>query len=174
MQTPQMTAEDTINIVKLLEQNDIEIYIDGGWGVDALLAEQTRKHGDLDIALPHKFVPKLRALLAAYGYRDVPRFDTRDCNFVLGDDKGHRIDVHSYTFDKNGKNIFGVAYEPWHLTGSGTIRGHPVKCPPPDVMVAFHTGYEVDGDDYHDVKALCERFHIPLPKDFIKFEEQTP
>jgi len=106
MQTPQMTAEYTLQIIALLEQNNIEFYVDGGWGVDALLGKQTRIHVDLDIALPHKFVPKLRSLLAACGYADVPRFDTRDCNFVLGDNKGRRIDVHSYTFDENGKKHF--------------------------------------------------------------------
>jgi len=170
MRKPEMTAEDAVEIIKLLEENDIEVYVDGGWGVDALLGEQTRKHDDLDIALPHKFVPKLRELLEARGYEDVPRDDTRDCNFVLGDDQGRLVDVHSYTFDENGKNVFGVAYESHQLTGSGTINGYPVKGIPPDVMVEFHTGYDVDEGDYHDVKALCERFNIPLPEPFEKFE----
>jgi len=167
---PEMTAADVVDIIMLLEQNGIEIYVDGGWGVDALLGEQTRKHNDLDIALPHIFVPILRELLAARGYKDMPRDDTRDCNFVMGDNQRRLVDVHSYTFDGDGKNIFGVAYEPRHLTGSGIINGYPVKCPPPDVMVEFHTGYIVDKNDYHDAKALCERFNIPLPKDFEKFE----
>ena len=91
---------------------------------------------------------------------------------VLGDDKGHLVDIHSYTFDENGKNIFGVAYEPRHLTGAGMIDGYLVKCPPPDVMVEFHTGYDVDENDYHDAKALCERYNIPLPKDYEKFESK--
>ena len=165
-----MTAGAVVTIIELLEQNGIEVYIDGGWGVDALLGEQTRKHDDLDIVLPHRFVPKLRELLEARGYEDVPRPDTRDCNFVLGDDDGHLVDVHTYTFDENGNNIFGLAFEPRHLTGTGTINGYPVKCVPPDVMVEFHTGYDVDENDFHDTKALCERFNIPLPKDYKKFE----
>jgi lincosamide nucleotidyltransferase A/C/D/E len=170
LKNPEMTAENAIEIIKLIEQNGIEVYIDGGWGVDALLGEQTRKHDDLDIALPHKFVPLLRELLESRGYKDVPRDDTRDCNFVLGDDNGNLIDVHSYTFDENGKHIFGVAYEPYQLTGTGTINGYPVKCIPPDVMVEFHTGYEVDDNDYHDVKALCNRFNIPMPSIYEKFD----
>jgi len=170
MNRPEMTAGDVVDIVKLLEQNGIEVYIDGGWGVDALLGEQTRKHEDLDIALPHRFVPKLRELLEARGYIDVLRDDTRDCNFVLGDDKGRLVDVHSYTFDEDGNNIFGVAYEPQHLTGNGIINGYPVKGVLPEIMVDFHTGYEVDADDYHDVKALCGRFNIPLPCIYEKFE----
>ena len=165
-----MTADDVVAIIKMLEENGIEVFVDGGWGVDALLGEQTRKHEDLDIALPHKYVPRLRELLGERGYVDVPRDDTRDCNFVLGDAKGRLVDVHSYTFDKNGNNIFGVAYEPRQLAGAGTINGYPVKCPPPDVMVEFHTGYDVDENDYRDAKALCERFNIPLPQVFDRFE----
>ena len=172
MKNPEMTATDAVNIIKLLEQHGIEVYIDGGWGVDALLGEQTRMHDDLDIALPHRFTPKLRELLETRGYKDVPRDDTRDCNFVLGDDNGRLLDVHTYTFDEDGKNIFGVAYEPHHLTGTGVINGCPVKCPPPDVMVEFHTGYDVDENDYRDTKALCERFNIPMPKDYKKFESK--
>ena len=167
----EMTAEDAVEIIKLLEENGIEVYIDGGWGVDALLGGQTRKHDDLDIAIPHKYVPLLRELLEARGYMDVPRDDTRECNFVLGDDKGHLVDVHSYTFDENGNNIYGVAYEPSHFTGTGMINGYPVKCPPPSVMVEFHTGYDVDENDYRDTKALCERFDIPMPKDYQKYEK---
>ena len=170
----EMQAADVVNFIQLCEQNDIEVYVDGGWGVDALLGKQTRTHGDLDIALPHRFVPNLRKLLETRGYKDVERDDTRDCNFVLGDNSGHLIDIHSYTFDEAGNNIFGVAYEPRHLTGTGTIDGYPVNCIPADVMVEFHTGYEIDEDDYHDVKALCEKFSIALPEEYKKFEVESP
>ena len=170
MEEAEMSANDVVEIIKLLEKNNIGVYVDGGWGVDALLGEQTRKHNDLDIAVSHKFVPKLRELFEECGYKDVPRDDTRDCNFVLGDDKGRLIDVHSYTFDENGYNTFGVAYESHHLTGTGVINGYPIKCIPPDVMVEFHTGYEVDENDYLDVSALCERFAIPLPGLYEKFK----
>ena len=166
----EMTAEDAITIIKLLELNEIELYVVGGWGVDALLGEQTREHNDLDIALPHRFVPKLRGLLEERGYKDVPRPDTSDCNFVLGDDKGHLVDVHSYTFDENGNNVFGIAFEPYHLTGSGKINGYPVNCAPPEVAIEFRTGYNVAYKDYRDVKAICERFVIPIPEEYQQFE----
>ena len=169
MEKAEMTADDVVKIIKLLEQNGFEVYVIGGWGVDALLGEQTRKHEDLDIALPHGFVPKLRELLKSHGYEDVPREDTCACNFVLGDNEGHLLDVHSYIFDENGENIFGVAFEPHHLTGNGAINGYPVKTAPPEVMVKFLTGYDVDEDDYQDTRALCERFSILLPKDYEKF-----
>jgi lincosamide nucleotidyltransferase A/C/D/E len=169
---PEMTANDVIEIVQLLNQNHIDFYIDGGWGVDALLGEQTRTHTDLDIAVQHKDVAQIRALLEERGYKDVPRDDTRDCNFVLGDNQGHQIDIHSYTFDSAGNHVYGVEYPSDSLTGSGSVNGHPVKCISPEWMVKFHTGYKLDENDYHDVKALCQRFGIKMPSEHEEFERR--
>lgn len=167
---PEMTANDVIEFVRLLGENGIEVFIDGGWGVDALLGEQARPHADLDIAIQHKDVAQVRALLEARGYKDVPRDDSWECNFVLGDDNGRQIDIHSYTFDAEGKHIYGVAYPIESLSGTGVISGYPVKCIAPEWMVKFHTGYKLDGNDYRDVKALCQRFGIDLPAEFSEFE----
>ena len=166
-----MPEKEVVQILNLLEENGIEVYVDGGWGVDALLGKETREHEDLDIAVPHKYVPLLRKLLEKRGYIEVQRDDSSISNFVLSNNKGYFLDVHSYTFDEDGNNIFGVAYLPYHLTGNGSINGYIVKCPPPDVMVEFHTGYEVDINDYKDVKALCRKFGIELPKEYTRFEK---
>ena len=124
---PEMTANDVVEIAELFKQHHIDFYVDGGWGVDALLGEQTRTHSDLDIAIQHKDVAQIRALLEARGYKDVPRDDTWECNFVLGDIQGRQIDIHSYTFDAEGNNIYGVAYPFDSLTGTGSINGYSVK-----------------------------------------------
>lgn len=93
---PEMTASDVVEIIQLFNQHQIDVYIDGGWGVDALLGEQTRPHADLDIAVQHKDVARIRALLEARAYQDVPRDDTRECNFVLGDDAGRQFDTYIF------------------------------------------------------------------------------
>lgn len=164
-----MSADAAVELMQLFDQHRVEVFVDGGWGVDALLGRQTRAHADLDIALQHKDVPLLRKLLEERGYRDMPRDDTRDCNFVLGDDKGHEVDFHSYTYDTDGKLVFGIPYPLDSLTGSGSIQGYPVKCISPEWLVKFHSGYELDEDDYYDVAALCERFGIPLPVEYERF-----
>jgi lincosamide nucleotidyltransferase A/C/D/E len=166
---PEMTAEDVIEIVSLLNQNSIEVIIDGGWGVDALLGKQTRTHQDLDVAVMHKDVPRIRAVLEARGYREVPRDDTWECNFVLGDDQGHLFDLHSCTFDEAGNNIFGVKYPYDSLNGTGSINGFPVKCITPEWMVKFHSEYKLDENDYQDVKYLCKQFDIEMPKEYDEF-----
>ena len=164
-----MTASDVVDLLRLLNDHGIAVCVDGGWGVDALLGRQTRRHSDLDIAVEHRHVPALRAILSARGYRDVPRDDTRDCNFVLGDDTGREVDVHSYVFDADGRHIYGVDYPAESLTGSGTIGGYRVKTITPAWMVRFHSGYTLDENDYRDVRALCETFGLELPDEYRKF-----
>jgi len=163
---PKMEAQDLLEIIHLFEEHRIEVIVDGGWAVDALLGEQTRPHEDLDIAMPHKYVPLARQLLEARGYTDVPRNDTRDCNFVLGDDLGHLVDFHTYTFSEQGTLVFGVPYPPDSLNGNGLILSHSVRCITPEWLVKFHAGYAFDENDVRDVTALCERFKFLLPKEY--------
>jgi lincosamide nucleotidyltransferase A/C/D/E len=136
-----------------------------------LLGEQSRPHSDLDIVVQDQDVPRIRALLEERGYTEVPRDDTRTYNFVMGDGRGHAVDIHTYTFDEQGRNVYDLDYLPEMLTGHGNIAGHPVKCIPPDWMVNFHSGYELDENDYQDVRLLCTRFGFPIPKEFEGFRQ---
>jgi len=167
-----MTAKDVIEFVKLCELHNVDVCIDGGWGIDALLGEQTRPHSDLDVAIPHKDAALVRELLEVQGYTEVPRDDSWECNFVLGDDLGHVVDIHTYTIDEEHKNIFGVAYPYDSLTGHGLVDGHPVRCIPAEWMVKFHTGYQLDENDYRDIKHLCVRFGIEMPHAYEEFEKR--
>jgi lincosamide nucleotidyltransferase A/C/D/E len=169
---PAMSAQDAIALVRLIEAHGITVWVDGGWGVDALLGAQTRPHRDLDIAISHHDVPGLRAILESRGFTDVPRDDTRDSNFVIGDDRGLQVDVHSFLFDADGRNIYGCAYPAESLTGAGTIDGQAVRCISPEWIVRFHTGYAVDSDDYRDVRAICSRFGIAIPADYAPFMQR--
>jgi hypothetical protein len=45
---PVMTAEDALAPYDLFRSQGITVWLDGGWGVDALLGRQTRPHSDLD------------------------------------------------------------------------------------------------------------------------------
>jgi hypothetical protein len=44
-----MTAADVVEILGWLRAASAEVWLDGGWGVDALVGEQTREHKDLDL-----------------------------------------------------------------------------------------------------------------------------
>lgn len=170
---PVFSGEDVVELYQLLGKNDISVWLDGGWAVDALLEEQTRPHEDVDIVVQEKDLPKLRELLEVRGYKDVPRDDTRPWNFVLGDDQGHLVDVHAFVFDADGNGIYGPPengemFPAASLAGSGKINGQIVKCITAEQIVRFHTGYQLDENDFKDVTALCEKFGIELPKEYVK------
>ena len=171
---PAMTSADVIELYTQLGNLGVQIWIDGGWGVDALLGKQTRPHKDLDLAIQQKDVPNLRELLEARRYRDVKPEIAKPWNFVLGDDMGHEIDVHVIVLDDQGNGIYGPAengemYPAASLTGSGTVNDHRVKCISPEWMVKFHSGYELKDTDFKDVSALCEKLGIALPDEYIHF-----
>ena len=169
-----MNAADVLSLYNALEYLGVEIWIDGGWGVDALLEKQTRLHKDLDMVIQQKDVAKLRTLLEAQGYHEIKLEIARPHNFVLADGHGHEIDVHVIVLDEDGNGIYGPAengemYPVDALAGIGSIAGQTVKCISPRWTINFHSGYELKKKDYRDVSALCEKFGIELPAEYEHF-----
>jgi lincosamide nucleotidyltransferase A/C/D/E len=168
-----MPADHVVEIYDLLESHGIKIWVDGGWGVDALLEEQTRAHGDLDIAIQERDLSHLRELLERRGYHDKGEEHARPWNFVIQDQSGHEIDVHAIKLNSAGDGIYGPEengdmYPASALTGTGSIAGRPVCCICPEDMVKFHSSYELDENDFHDVLALCEKFRMEVPAEYRK------
>lgn len=170
-----MVSSDVIDLYSSLENSGVEIWIDGGWSVDALLGEQSRSHQDLDIVIEEKDVPKLKEALYGRGYKEIKMEHARDWNFVLGDEYGREIDVHVIVFDSQGNGIYGPKenremYAEGSLTGTGLIEGRTVRCIPPEWMVRFHSGYELRDKDFQDVSALCAKFGIDLPSEYKRLK----
>ena len=173
-----MTSRDVIDLYLSLERLGVNIWIDGGWCVDALLGEQSRPHKDLDIAIQQNEVSKLRDELLERGYRDIKVEIARDWNFVLGDEHGREIDVHVIVLNSQGDGIYGPPengekYPSSSLTGSGLIEGRTVRCISPEWMVKFHSGYELQEKDFQDVWALCKKFGIDLPPEYTRFKRPS-
>lgn len=166
-----MKEDKVLELLELFYTKGIDVVVDGGWSVDALLGKQTREHNDLDLAVEQRYAQKLRDLLSARGYKEIPRDDSWEANFVLSDGQGNELDVHTYTFDENHKNIFGVKYPYESLQGTGFIGGRSVKCITPKYMVEFidewvHKWPKKYGSVIH---ALCGKYNIPLPENYKKF-----
>jgi lincosamide nucleotidyltransferase A/C/D/E len=170
----EMPATDVLAFLELAKGFGVRVWLDGGWAVDACLERQTRPHADLDIVVEERHLARLTGALQDLGYRPVPRDDTRAWNFVLGDAVGHEIDFHVTVLDAHGAGSYGPAargepgYPAEALRGRGTIEGRPVACIAPEWLVRFHSGYELTAKDEADVNALCDRFGIPLPDEYVR------
>lgn len=167
-----MTGEDVVEILDLLRGAGIEVWADGGWGVDALLGEQTRPHQDLDLVLRHDDLAVYRRVMHEAGF-EMFREDSA-MNFVLIDGAGRQVDVHlvdlTSTLWVDGQEVYGpngLAYQVGALEGTGTIAGRTVACCTADFQMISHTGYEIDADDVKDVMALHHRFGLPLPEPYL-------
>ena len=172
-----MNSVDVVDFCRTITQLGVELWIDGGWGVDALLGEQTRPHEDLDIAIQEKDVPVLRRLLQERGYTDIKLEEARPWNFVLGDGNSREIDVHVIVLDEQGDGVYGPPekgekYPAASLTGTGNIDGQAVRCISPEWMVKFHSGYDLKDKDFRDVSALCNKFGIELPAEYERLKER--
>ena len=163
-----MNESDVVEFYRAMTRLGVDLWIDGGWGVDALLGEQTRPHKDLDIAIDQTNVAALREFLHKRGYRDIKLDEARSWNFVLGDPNGSEIDVHVIVLDDQGNGIYGPQengemYPAASLTGTGNIAGVNVRCISPEWAIKFHSGYQLAEKDFRDVSALCNKFGIELP-----------
>ena len=162
-----MNSKDLLAILEALDGAQVEIWLDGGWGVDALLGEQTRPHADLDLEVSLVDVPKLCAVLAQRGIHHL-RGELHS-NFVLGDGKGLEVDVHPVRFDRNGDGIYRMENgEDWvfpaeAFNGLGRIGSRTVRCLSADVQMLDHaTGYEPGPTDFHDMWLLHDRLGTKL------------
>jgi lincosamide nucleotidyltransferase A/C/D/E len=162
-----MTEADVLAVLDVLERAAIESWLDGGWGVDALLGEQTRPHEDVDLVLRVSDVAAMREALAGDGF-ELNRGDPGS-NFVLRDTAGREIDVHPVRFDDAGNGIYRMEdgddwiYPADGFTGRGRIGGREVRCLTPDVQMLGHAGgYEPHWTDFHDMRLLNARFGTPL------------
>lgn len=163
----ETTLDDVRWYLDLSDALRISVWIDGGWGVDALLGGQTRPHEDLDIVIPRSDSVLLRAELFKAAHVDIPMDDTRPWNFVMGEPGVRQIDFHVVEFNESGDGIYGPPengqkFPASAFTGSGTIGGRPVRCMSVEYQVDSHTGYPLTQKDLADVVALRDRFGVKL------------
>lgn len=62
------SEREVLAVLERLERTGIECWVDGGWGIDALLGAQTRPHRDLDLVLDRTQIRSARRALTPLGY----------------------------------------------------------------------------------------------------------
>jgi lincosamide nucleotidyltransferase A/C/D/E len=162
-----MAAADVLAVVRALEADGIAVWLDGGWGVDALLEQETREHDDLDVVLELAHARQVAESLRRLGYELVAGGAPK--SFVLVDSDGRQVDVHPVTFDAEGGGVYQMddgktwVYPAQGFTGRGTVAGERVRCLSPEVQVRVHAGYELTDKDYRELWLLRERFGVEPP-----------
>ena len=163
-----MTAASVVEIVELLDAASVEIWLDGGWGVDALLGEETRPHADLDVIVRARDTAELATSLARAGFARKPGGSAT--NFVLIDAGGREVDVHAIAFDAREFGVFQLPdgrtwpFPPSAFLGEGRVAGRKVRCLSAEAQVQCHgQGYVPAEKDLRDMERLQAKFGVVLP-----------
>jgi len=162
---------DAVDALDLLAELDsrrrVCSWLDGGWGVDALLGEQTRIHGDLDVVVRCGDLSQVEALLAVRGYTVIR--DWLPTCLALRDGDGREVDLHPVdpTPDGGGDQVL-VDGATWHYAApvTGAIDGTVVRCAPAEDQLLMHQGYPPRPVDVADIHHLAARFGLPIPASF--------
>lgn len=162
-----MPEKAAAELYELMCEDGLEIWLDGGWGVDALLAEQTRPHRDLDVFVREEDLSKLRNLMRGAGF-SVER-DAAPSNVVFEDGGGSKVDVHTVRFD-SGVGVHRMedggewVFPEESFDGLGSVGGSSVRCLSPEAQVSCHAqGYTPSEKDLRDMELLHRRFGVELP-----------
>ena len=168
-----MDAQEVVRLIELAAAAGVEVWIDGGWGVDALLEEQTREHDDLDVVVELKLVFRFEEALRPGGYRRAAGAAPK--SFVLVDARGRQVDVHPVRFDPaRGGGVYEMddgrewVYPASGFAGRGRIGARSVRCLSPEVQVLVHDGYELTEKDYYELHLLHARFGVEIPARYAK------
>ncbi|MFB7496503.1 nucleotidyltransferase domain-containing protein [Streptomyces sp. NPDC056161] len=151
-----MGEQDVIAVLDELTDADVTAWVDGGWGVEALLGTVSRPHSDLDLVVLRTELDTIRAALAAAGFTRVLR-DVLPTALALADQAGREVDLHPVdaTEDGGGDQVLpdgGTFHYPAPVPGR--IGGHTVLCVDTDTQLRAHQGYPLTDKDRGDIARL--------------------
>jgi lincosamide nucleotidyltransferase A/C/D/E len=161
-----MTAAEVLDVLDRLDAAGVEWWIDGGWGVDALLERKTRLHDDLDFAVRAEDIHRLPTVFPEFHRVHEDQWPSA---YVLRAGDGRELDFHPLEFDERGDGwqpqAEGAAalWPREVLQARGLIAGREVRCTSPAFQIEAHLYDGYDDVDWEAVVVLCERFDLPLP-----------
>lgn len=132
-------------------------WLEGGWGIDALVGHQTRPHRDVDLDIDGAFEDQVLAALHDLGY--VIETDWRPNRVELVAAGRGWVDVHPLVIDDDGSARQAVLAGGWHefprsFFTAGCLADRSVPCVSMEAQRLFHTGYELREVDRRDLALL--------------------
>jgi lincosamide nucleotidyltransferase A/C/D/E len=165
----RVRAQEVAEVLAALHDVGVHVWVDGGWGVDALVGAESRPHKDLDLIVRLSDADAVGNVLQTRGFRLVA--GTPPASALYRDDSGRGVDIRAVAFDGDGRGVYRAADEEivfpaGSLDGSGTISDVAVQCLTPEAQMVAHTGYEPTDKDTHDLRMLHITFNLPLPPEY--------
>ena len=167
-----MPERDVVKILDALDGAGVQFWVAGGWGIDALVGHQTRRHSDLDLILDRNRgdEEQTRRTLAELGVR-FENFDAvgdvRLPRIIQLHDRGGRVvelipvDLESLPVaDTRHRSLHPCDQDTesddrlTHLFAEGTIGSRAVACLAPEVQLALHQGYDLPKSNHRDLALL--------------------
>jgi lincosamide nucleotidyltransferase A/C/D/E len=163
-----MQADEVLRVIGELQARNLRVWIDGGWGVDALLGEVTRPHDDVDLVVELKTLHEVYGCLSCLGLSVSE--DLSPVRVVLRSPDGRQVDLHPVTFAEDGTGWqVGASpdgsdcpYPPEGFT-MGHILETFVPCLSAELQLEHHSGYTPRDRDRRDMARLASRFGLDLP-----------
>ncbi len=145
-------------ILDLLAAAVVPAWLAGGWGVDALLGRQTRRHCDIDLVIgdDDSSYQQVAQILSREGFwfartQYTPGIPIAWCH-IWRHDAGHKVEVlpvplHEPPFTAVGDDAGGAG----QAFAEGSIDGRPVPCLAAELQLLLHRGYPQRKIDNNDV-----------------------
>jgi lincosamide nucleotidyltransferase A/C/D/E len=166
-----MSADDVLLVLSTLRQAGVQCWLDGGWGIDALLGAEHRPHDDLDLVVRLDAIPRVCDALSLCSFEVAE--DLLPTRLVMRDPARRQIDLHPISFDEAGDG-WQIAAMPdasdcrYPAAGftTGYVHDTVVGCLSAEVQLAHHLGYNPRPHDIEDLARVAERFEIDVPKSY--------
>ncbi|MGH9043509.1 MAG: nucleotidyltransferase domain-containing protein [Acidimicrobiales bacterium] len=154
----EVSPARVLGVISQLEAAGVSVWLAGGWGVDALLGRQTRRHADVDLVVARDDCEASDACLTQMGYDFVVERSVTGAGLprsrIYRNRSGHRVDLHPVERAPlpDGRAVLDLQ-APGSLT-TGKIAGAPVGCLSAHVQVRLHAGYPLRDEDRADLGFL--------------------
>lgn len=152
-----MSLEDVLAVLDAVRSLGCRFWLEGGWGVDALVGHPTRPHRDVDVDFDAIFEAAVLDRLARLGYSI--ETDWRPTRVEVTAPARGWVDLHPLVIEQNGDARQAPLEGGWHEFPSswlttGTLGGVTVPCVSLEAQRRFHSGYELRQVDLLDLAEL--------------------
>jgi lincosamide nucleotidyltransferase A/C/D/E len=157
-----------IALLDLLATAEVPVWVAGGWGVDALLDRQTRRHCDIDLVIADdgSTCQQVAQVLAREDFRLVGTYHSPGIRIpwchVWHHDVGHTVEVLPVPLNEPPFAPADVAEAGgWQPFTEGRIEGRPVPCLSAELQLLLHSGYPLRETDTRDIALLNAYLKLP-------------